>query len=89
VTAWNGAGLHLTRRSEKSGMTKSENWPMWLSLPWVVVFIWMMLWTPKTKKGWYLVGFVFVANWPSSFTSVIQSSPPFLEYLCARRGRFI
>jgi len=40
-------------------MTKSENWPMWLSLPWVVVFIWMMLWTPKTKKGWYLVGFVF------------------------------
>lgn len=39
-------------------MTKGENWPTWLSLPWLVMFIWMMIWTPKKKKGWYLAGFV-------------------------------
>jgi len=32
-------------------MTKVDGW---LSLAWLVIFIWMMLWTLKTKRGWYL-----------------------------------
>jgi hypothetical protein len=35
-----------------------NNFPRWLGLPWLVVFLFLMIWTPKTKKGWYLAGFI-------------------------------
>ncbi len=40
-------------------MTKIEGW---LSLPWLVMFVWMMIWTPKTKRGWYLAGLIIACQ---------------------------
>jgi hypothetical protein len=40
-------------------MTQADSW---LLLPWIVSFFWIMLWIPKTKKGWYLAFFVIVCQ---------------------------
>ena len=44
----------------KSG--SMSRFPEWLALPWVVVFIGMMIWTPKTRKGWYLAASILVCQ---------------------------
>jgi len=43
----------------KSGM---NNFPGWLELPWLVAFLFLMIWAPKTKKGWYLAGFILACQ---------------------------
>jgi hypothetical protein len=48
-------GQSYERSVRRSGMTKIEEW---LTVPWFVVFVWMMIWTPKTRKGWYVAFFV-------------------------------
>jgi hypothetical protein len=40
-------------------MTKVEEW---FSVPWLIIFIWMMVWTPKTRRGWYVALFVIACQ---------------------------
>jgi hypothetical protein len=41
-------------------MTKIDDWPMWLqwavAVPNAVILVTLLVWTPKTKKGWYVAG---------------------------------
>lgn len=39
-----------------------NHFPEWLALPWLVAFLLVMIWTPKTKKGWYLVLSILVCQ---------------------------
>jgi hypothetical protein len=53
-------GSLQTAEGGKSG--GMNNFPGWLGLPWLVVFLFMMIWTPKTKRGWYLAGLILVCQ---------------------------
>ncbi len=39
-------------------MIKIEDWPMWLqwlvAVPNAVILVSLMIWYPKTRKGWYV-----------------------------------